>query len=288
MAIAPMGYIGMVKLFGTIARVSSCSLNTRQAIEHPDVIDGTVDWTLYQLRGIETEGDARLPIMSEGGTSLGQLFDLATVRDQTGELIQQGDSTVVVSYGKAQVRTFQGCKINTFEMRATAGESVEGTLGIWGTTVVIGSGTISPVSGKPVRVLAWADIRIDGTSVGQGCDIKEFSMTVANNLQRNYTFCPSSGYFPNNISTGKRNISGSLGFQGFAPTEIDQADKNKDKIHPDAALHIVVGGLTGPVNFDKSFNNIVYEYQTIEAQPSVITSTVNWYAHADGGGVAFS
>jgi len=122
------------------------------------------------------------------------------------------------------------------------------------------------------------------TGVGDGCLVKELTMTIANNLQRNYTFCPASGYFPNNISTGKRHISGSLGFQGFAPTE-DSAWSNKDHDNPQGGSLIiaVAGG-----GFSKTFLNITYELQTIEAQPGVITSTANWYAHADGGGQAFS
>jgi len=281
---APMGYIGSVSLFDVgVVRVSSCSLARKQAIDHPDVIDGTVDWTLYQLKGIECEGDVRLPVTAGGGATLSSLFDLATQRDlDTGELVHDG--TVVVAYGggpQSKVRTFSGCKINTFELKATAGEVVEATIGIWGQSAVDG-GLKSHVSGAPVRCLAWADILVTG--VGDGCLVKELTMTIANNLQRNYTFCPASGYFPNNISTGKRHISGSLGFQGFAPTE-DSAWSNKDHDNPQGGSLIiaVAGG-----GFSKTFLNITYELQTIEAQPGVITSTANWYAHADGGGQAFS
>lgn len=289
---APMGYMATVRLFGLDPiRASSCSLNMKQAIEHPDVIDGTVDWTLYQLKGIECEGDVRLPISADPSATSGisNLFDICTVRDMTtGELINSGDVVVVYGSGnqalQANSRTFHGCKINTFEMKATAGEIVEATMGIWGATVDIGSGARASVSGKPVRCLSWADIILSGPAIGEGCQVKEFSLNIANNLQRNYTFCPASGYFPNNISTGKRHISGSLGFQGWAPTEASEADQNRNKTNPTpgVGLTIAVGG------FSKSFLNVIFEYQTIEAQPTIITSTVNWYAHASGGGVAFS
>jgi hypothetical protein len=277
-----MGYIGTVDMFGLGAlRVTSCSLNSRQAIEHPDVIDGTVDWTLYQLKGIESEGDIALPVMTGGAGSLANLFDLATNRDADGELINAGN--VTVTYGHAAGRRFSGCKINTLEFRATAGERMDATIGVWGTTAEYIGGLGPAVAGPPKRVLAWADIALSVLG-GSNCDIREFSISLNNNLSRNYTFCPAAGYFPSNISTGKRNISGSIGFQGFAPTDVAQADQNRTKTEPDTSIVVNVSG----GGFTKTFLNVIYEYQTIEAQPGLITSTVNWYAHADGGGIAFS
>jgi hypothetical protein len=280
---APMGYIGGISIFGRASvRATSSSLNMKQTIDHPDVIDGTVDWTIYQLKGIETEGDVQFPVLADPSSagSLDFLFDIATQRDNDGELTQFGP--IVVTYGHQKGRRFNDCRVSQLELRATAGERMDATCGFWGTDAVIVGGTsVAPVSGKPIRVLAWADVLISGTGIGSGCDVRELSLTINNNLSRNYTFCPSSGYFPNNISTGKRNISGQLGFQGFAPTE-ELADQNQNKTSPDATITIAT-----KTGFSKTFKNIIYEYQSLEAQPSVITSTVNWYAHADGGGKAF-
>lgn len=281
---APMGYIGGVNIFGNDSiRVTSCGLNAKQAINHPDVIDGTVDWTLYQLGGIEVDGDIALPVVTgaSGAGSPSFLFKIATDRDNNGELIQTGN--VIVTYGHQQGRVFNGCKVNTLEMRATAGERMDATINFWGTTASTIAGTAAaPVSGKPVRVLIWSDITLGGAAIGDTCLVREFSFTINNNLSRNYTFCPASGLFPNNISTGKRNISGSLGFQGFAPTEVGEAEQNKNKINPDADLSFATTD-----GFSIDFLNVIFEFQNIEAQPGIITSTVNWYAHADGGGIAF-
>jgi hypothetical protein len=276
-----MGYIGSVNLFGEVLRVSSCSLNSRQAIEHPDVIDGTVDWTLYQLKGIESEGDVAFPVMSAGPGNIQTMFDFATNRDTDGELLAAGD--IIVSYGHDNGRRFSGCKINTFELRAVSQEGLTCTMGIWGTTVDYSGSNNSTVLGPPTRVLSWADIVLSGSALDT-CDIREFTFTISNNLQRNYTFCPASGYFPNNISTGKRNINGTITFQGFAPTDVPQADQNRNKINPDTSITMDVAA----AGFSVNFLNVIYEYQTIEAQPAVLTSTVNWYAHADGGGEAIS
>jgi hypothetical protein len=77
-------------------------------------------------------------------------------------------------------------------------------------------------------------------------------------------------------------INGSLTFQGFAPTDIGQAEQNKNKTHPDATLTIKFGDLTIP------FQGVVWEFQNIEAQPGLITSSANFYPHASGGGSAIA
>lgn len=271
---AVMGYIGAVQIGNlAVVRTTSASLTAKQAINHPDVVDGGVDWTLYQLAGIEIDGDVAIPVV--GGTFAQQLLDLLK-RNTTGDgqMLQPAD--VSISYGKALVRTFTTCFINTLEFRATAGERLDATVNFWGTKFNTSGGNLGGATDVR-RVLSWADITIAGQSVA-GCDVREFTFTVNNNLQRNYTFCAADGFFPNNISAGKRNCSGSLTFQGPAPTE-DSAVANTTTTAPHAG-DLVFGTTDG---LSITFKNIVYEFQTIEAQPSVITSSVNWYAHAPAG-----
>jgi hypothetical protein len=296
-----MGYIGSVyspTLFGGIVRVTSCSLNPKQAIEHPDVIDGSIDWTVYQLKGIESEGDVAIPVLSDPSApgSLQQLWTTATLRDSSGELTQNG--AVTVTYGQQIGRTFNGCKCNSLEIKATAGERVDATMNLWGTTTTDSNMQSYSVNNVPkaIRILAWADLSITGQTLpATGCIIRDFSCTVANNLSRNYTFCPNAGYYPSNISTGKRHVSGTLGFQGFAPTDQGGtsqsssgqggAEYNYTQTSPNAGDLVL--SITG-TPFSVAFHNIVFEFQSIEAQPAVLTSTVNWYAHALTGGLAIS
>ena len=61
-----MGYIGSVIIFGQPVRASSSSLNATQAIDHPDVVDGRIDWTLYQLGSIDVAGDISTPVIKTG------------------------------------------------------------------------------------------------------------------------------------------------------------------------------------------------------------------------------
>jgi hypothetical protein len=79
-------------------------------------------------------------------------------------------------------------------------------------------------------------------------------------------------------------FSGTLGFQGFAPTD-GSADTNRNRATTDSGLTLTFGKIEPLV---VAFDKIVWEYQQIEAQVGVITSTANYYPFASGGGVAFS
>ena len=277
-----MGYIGAVYLFDRVVRALSSSLVARQAINHPDVVDNTIDRTLYQLGPVEVDGDIVVPVVTGGGVQgtgfLEYLWEIAVKRDlETGELIRSGQ--IILEYSSGQSRTFQGCKVNNLEMRATAGDRVEATIGVMGTTAATGGVSPGMTDLSPARVLTW-----DNVSVNSGlfptCIVREFNFTIANNLSRNYTFCPETGLFASNISTGKRFVNGALGFQGFAPTDTAAgagAETNSNRTTATETLSFNFGG------FARTFYNVVYEYQAIDINVGLITSTVNWYAHAGTG-----
>ena len=282
-----MGYIGSVVIFGRVVRAMSSSLVARQSIIHPDVVDNTVDRTLYQLGPVEVDGDVSLPVVAggaaQGGDFLAFLWEITMSRDpNTGELTKpnpQGGK-IILEYSADQVRTFNGCKVNTLEMRATAGDRVEATINFLGTTAV--DSGISPglTDLSPARVLTWDDVVITPSDgLFDSCIVREFSFNVNNNLSRNYTFCPATGLFPSNISTGKRHITGTLGFQGFAPTDPARAETNSNRFTSTDTLAFNFGG------FARTFRNIIYEFQGIDINVGLITSTVNWYAHAGTGGI---
>jgi hypothetical protein len=269
---ARMGYIGSVTVFGRTIRALSSSLNATQRIDHPDVVDGRIDWTLYQLGPIEVEGDVAVPVIKSGESQafLNEMWQWATFRDQTsGELVNNGD--VILNYSYDIGRTFNGCRVNRLTLRATAGDRVEATMNFMGTTVVEGANPGDPIDFSPARVLTWDDVQIVAEQFNS-CIVREFSVDINNNCSRNYTFCPETGLFANNISTGKRNINGTLQFQGFAPTS-PLATTNVGRVTSDEQLSFDFDG------FGQTFNHIIYEYQDIAIDVGIITSTVNWYAH---------
>jgi hypothetical protein len=267
-----MGYIGAVVVFGTPIRAMSSSLKASQRIEHPDVVDNRIDRTLYQLGPVEVEGDVVIPVVKSGESQsfLATIWEWATLRDQTsGELIKNGD--VVLNYSYDIGRTFNGCRVNKLTMKATAGERVEATLSFMGTTAVDGCAIQDPIDYSPARVLTWDDVSISGSDL-DSCQIKEFTFDINNNCVRNYTFCKETGLYASSISTGKRHINGTIQFQGWAQTE-SLATTNYTRSTSTDQLTFDFGG------FSQTFNHVIYEYQQIDINVGVITSTVNWYAH---------
>jgi hypothetical protein len=273
-----MGFMGKVDIpvLGAALRATSCSLNAKQTIDHPDVIDGTSDWSIYQLRGIEIDGDVAFPVLNGQGF-IANLFTLVKRGGDGQPQAPQFDTNVFYGAAGAYGRKFQGCVVNSFEIRATAGERVDCTINIWGRKMEETGSTSAP-PGSVLRVLGWADINVSGVGGNEGCDIRELSVTVNNSLARNYTFCAADGYFPNNISAGKRQVNGTLGFLGPAPTpgptNIGTGQADCAPTLADLSFNFLCG--VGSI----SAHGVVFEYQTLEAQPGVITSTVNWYAHS--------
>lgn len=285
-----MGYIGRVQIgkIGAV-RALSVSLNPKQAITHPDVIDNRIDRTLFQLGPIEVDGDIAIPMIAapraggEGGTNtfLTGIWGWTVVRDpQTGNVPGDGE-TITLQYSYKYSRQFYNCKANTFEIRATAGDRAESTINVMGTKLDPGGTSGDPIDYAPARVLMWSDIAVTGTVVGtdlESCQAREFTLTINNNLSRNYTFCREFGMYASNITAGKRYVNGTFGFQGYSPTD-------------NAAFQNVTRDPADTINFDfagfsKTAYNVIYEFQVLDFNPGLITSTVNWYAHGSKDGPA--
>ena len=288
--IAPMGYIGSVILDGSLVmRAKSSSLGVKQSISSPEVIDGSIDRTLYQLGAIEVGGNIVIPVVQEGNSTsfLDSVWQYCVDRQPNGELAK-GDFQVDLNYSWNSGRTFKGCRVNSLSMKMTAQEAVEATVDIMGTTATRTGGGVVPVSYSPAKVVVWSDVTIIGPF--DTCIVREFNFEINNNCARNYTFCPSEdvagGLFASNISTGKRFINGSIIFQGFAPTDASYAELNSVNCNPGPQVGFNITGCGG-LSFGRLFRNTVFEYQTVDIQAGAntpITSTVNWYAFGGGGG----
>jgi hypothetical protein len=274
---AGMGYIGFVSVFGLLVRVTSSNINISQAITNPDIIDGRVDQTVYQLGPIEVGGDIGFPIILDSTIDFPtKIFEFALDRDfdTTGELINSG--TIVVRYTFGEEFSFARAKVNTFTLTTTVEDAVTGTFNLVGTTRTRTSAISIPAYLSPARVLTWDAVTVDGAGVGEfeSKFVRSFDMTVNNNVQRNYTFDPDAGFFPSNISTGKRMIDGNIEFQGFAPTEESAADGNPTKVTSDDTITFVLGS-----SVSKKLHGIIYEHLDIASATGIITSTVRYLAH---------
>lgn len=276
-----MGYIGSVDIYGRVVRALSSSLKASQTINIPDVVDNRIDRTLYQLGPVEVGGNVVIPVVktSTQNSFLQFVWEIATLRDQnTGELLRFGD--VILEYSHQQVRTFHQCRVNTLEMRATQGDRVEATVDFMGTTFVDAGTSTGMQDLSPARVLTWNDVVITagGNVTFDTCIVRAFSFTINNNCSRNYTFCPSTALFASNISTGKRAIQGNMEFQGFAASEQTGAEQNMYRFTSDDTLAFDFGGFT------RTFRHIIYEFQNLDINVGLITSTVNWYSFGGTGG----
>jgi len=274
---AGMGYIGFVKVFGLLVRVTSSNINISQEISNPDIIDGRVDRTVYQLGPIEVGGSIEFPIILDSTVDFpSKIFEFALDRDfdTTGELINSGE--VVVRYTFGQEFSFAKAKVNTFTLTAAVEEAVSGSFELIGTTRTRTSSISIPDYLSPARVLTWDSVEINGSGVGafDSKFVRNFEMNINNNVQRNFTFDPDAGFFPSNISTGKREIDGSLEFQGFAPTEETAADGNPTFVTSDDTIDVILGD-----SVSKTLHGIIYEHLDIASSTGMITSTVRWLAH---------
>jgi len=307
---AQMGYVGFLQLqsWGLTTtqfpiRFTSSDLNITQAVEAPDIIDGRVDRTVYQLGPIETEGTVEFPmIIDASGDFIDSVWQIATRRDNregtdfSGELIHFGD--IVVKYVQGRTYLFRRCKVNSLTINAAQGDRVNGTIGFWGTTRETTATLALPNYLSPARTLTWDQVRVYGfqgttapadprnSGTFSTQNVRSISINIENNLSRNYTFDPDAGLFPSNISTGVRNVTGSLEFQGWAPTE-DLADSNSQRCTSEETIRFDVlssceaGDATDvTVAFNRQMYGVVYQHQDVSSVMDVFTSTVNWQAFA--------
>ena len=309
---AQMGYIGFLQLenWGLTQslfpiRFTSSDLNITQNISAQDVIDGRVDRTVYMMEAIITEGTVAFPIIIDAsGNFISSVWQAAVRRDNregtdfSGELIHSGD--IVVKYTTGRTYRFRRSKINSFTLTAAQGAATTGSITFWGTTREATPVIQLPDYLTPARVLTWDQVRVYGFKGlatppdPRNCStfstqfVRSCTITIENNLSRNYTFDPDASLFPSNISTGKRNVTGSLEFQGWAPTE-DLADSNTQRCTSEETLRFEVisscsTGTTGQsdtgVRFARQMYGVIYRHQDISSTMDVVTSTVAWQAYA--------
>jgi len=309
---AQMGYVGFLQLesWGLTQslfpiRFTSSNLNITQGIEAQNTIDGRVDRTVYMLQQILTQGTVEFPIIIDAsGDFINSIWQAAVRRDNregtdfSGELIHSGD--IVVKYTTGRTYRFRRSKINSFTLTATQSAPTTGSIEFYGTTRETAPVLQLPQYLTPARVLTWDQIRVygfKGVSTPpdpRNCDtfstqyVRSFSVKIENNLSRNYTFDPDAGLFPSNVSTGKRNVTGDIEFQGWAPTE-DLADSNPQRCTSEETLRFealsscTLGGTgqsdTG-VRFARQMYGVIYRHQDITSTAEILTSKVGWQAYA--------
>ena len=250
---ANMGWVGFVLLdvIGngneTILRVTSCDINAKQEISKPDVIDGRIDPSVYQLGPLIVEGTLSLPLiadtptpaacpepgdLSTAGTVLADTWCWATARTDQGRLTYD-QAKLKIRYANHVGYKFDTCVVNTYGISVSQGDVVNMDIAVIGRgrtpagsnnpedTFTIGEPPITDFL-APARVLLWSDVTVNGVG---GCDrlgetlfhsnqVREFNFEINNNADRFYTLCGS--LFPVDVNVGKREITGSITLMGLA------------------------------------------------------------------------
>jgi hypothetical protein len=294
---AKMGYIGFAKIFGLPIRITSSNLGLKQDIVPTDMIDGSSDRTIYRQSVIAAEGDMTFPvIMDDQLAFLNTIWKFAVERNRSkdsnknGELTNSGDITV--KYTQSRAYLFKNSKIHGLTLNMTQQEIVTGTLSLWGIkrTAFTDNNPGNYIS--PACVATWADSRVfgykdqsrksdpkDQNATFQTQAVRSFAMTISNNLERNYTFNKGVGLVPTNITTGQRDVTGTLEFQGWSPLE-DLAESHSSRPYSDEIIEFRIYPRNSSANaFIRKLYGIVYQLQDISMSMGLISSVAAWRAY---------
>lgn len=266
---ANMGWVGFMKLripslnANNILRVTSADVNLSQEVSTPDVIDGRIDHSVYQLGPKIVEGSISLPLIADidpesfngcpdvtdlndpnslAGSLLNNLWCWSTARGPQGRLLYN-DASLEVRYANHAAFTFDTAVVNTFSMNVTQSDIVSVDINILGRGRTPSpdpagiAGAATPVIERflsPARILTWNDVTINGVG---GCSnpddlffsnqVREFSMEINNNADRFYTL--NGSLFPVDVNVGKREITGSLTLLGLQDRMRQLAESNQSR-----------------------------------------------------------
>jgi len=268
---ANMGWVGYVwfqsnKLgANNILRVTGADVNLAQEVTKPDVIDGRIDPSVYQLGPKIVEGTLNMPLIADTqdpenwtGRDCPEIEDLtglaasvlnnvwcwATARGSQGRLLYD-DAKLLIRYANHAGFSFDSCVINTYDLNVAQSDMVTTDINVIGrgreqsqTTTGNIQYAEEPIITDflaPARVLTWNDVTVNGI---RGCrlngqnlffsnQVREFSMSINNNADRFYTLCGS--LFPVDVNVGKREITGSLTLMGLQDRLRDLAETNPER-----------------------------------------------------------
>lgn len=272
---AHMGWVGFANLItppltpvkGTILRVTSADINLSQEITTPDVIDGRIDRTVYQLGPKIVEGTLSMPVIADvdpsgftggcvssqdlkSGTAsslLNTIWCWTTARSPHGRL-QWSEAQLDIRYANHAAFSFTKCIVNSLSMTVTQSDIVSFDIDVIGGTrnrkTQPTEGSSAGVNGLPIsdflspaRVLTWNDVTISGVGgCGSGSDdaARLFGSAQVrefsfeiNNNAERY-YSLNGRLFPIDINVSKREITGSLTLLGLQDRLRERAEAQQD------------------------------------------------------------
>lgn len=275
---ANMGWVGFLKLripslsANNILRVTSADINLSQEITMPDVIDGRIDRTVYQMGPKIVEGSISMPVIADidpnsfsgcpdvsdlndasgvAGSLLNNVWCWATARGPQGRLLYN-DASLEIRYANHAAFTFDAAIVNTLSMSVAQSDAVTFDISLIGRgrtpspdPAGIG-GSPTPLIERflsPARILTWNDVTVNGVG---GCSnpddlffsnqVREFNMEINNNADRFYSL--NGSLFPVDINVGKREISGSITLLGLQDRLRQLGESNQERFTEKNELRI--------------------------------------------------
>lgn len=243
------GWVGYVFLRSAklqadnILRVTSADINLTQEISTPDVLDGRIDKTIYQLGPKNVEGTLSMPLVADvqnpdafdgcvnptdltvAGSVLNNVWCWATARGNHGRLLYD-DVALDIRYANHAAYRYDFCVANSLSLSVSQGDAITMDINILGRsrTKSVNPTREPPISTflSPARVLTWNDVTVNGVG---GCgafdnvdlffsnQVREWNMEINNNAERFWTL--NGSLFPVDVNVGKREITGSFTLLGL-------------------------------------------------------------------------
>jgi len=227
MSNAKLGFVGWVR-FGSsfYVRATSADVGVNQSVEKPDVVDGKIDKTLYQLGPIEVGGSISFPGVYElypstSRSPVAELWSWALKRSETGDILPANrGKSITIKYVDSLAFDYTESIIDSYEFNIAAEDVLNITVNIIGRDRLQNTDPslaheLPEYLQRNTRIITWNDVNVNigGEAVSvDPSEIRSFTATVANNVQRIYTL--NSSMAPALVVPTKRDIGGSFTLLG--------------------------------------------------------------------------
>ena len=260
---------------------------------------------------------------SEAGRMIQMLWCWSTSRDKEGR-IAYDDMEMQVRYANHAAFKYGQCQVNELTLNVAQGDMITADVGVYGRSRIpfetpSGPGDAAPYITDylaPARILTWNDVTVTGIT---GCSgtapgvplfysntVRTWNMTVANNLDRFYTF--NGSLFPADINAGVRDVTGSLEFMGLNDNlkkhtsgadgkgglQTHFTEKNELRFAFYIGAETFVGGNTfdsrdwlgvntvapGSPIFSRRLLAVIFEIEEISLTNDLFVSTINFHCMA--------
>lgn len=267
------GFTGGITVAGSSKwlRFTSCGINAIQTVEAPDMVMGDYTHNAWAYGKIEVGGQISGPL-DENGLDVIKLIN--------------GSNLLTVRYYSGVTKVFSGCSINTLTFNITAGEVVNFTCDVMGTTVASGTDSTVTEGTKTAKLLTWdkaalyvGSITTVTPATNLIAGLQSFTVTISRNLSRQFVISSSSLF--GNLVGGMHGLTGQMVAYGVGHAQGGGADYwNQYANNAFYPIKFDLGTLsvTGTVAFHRA---------TTELGIGPILSTIGFTGIGNSGGGTF-